>query len=81
MRHKVIIPERAEVDVWMARNGLTQEDFAKLLGVNRPYLTLVLNGKRKATKLRKRIKAAITQGAALGDRASRRRPRVGLPQF
>lgn len=43
----------------MHNKGITYEDLAQELGVGRPYISMILNGKRKPAQIRERMEAAF----------------------
>lgn len=54
-----------ELKCWLIRNGLTQIQVARQLGITRQYLDFILKGKRKAPKMRRRLVAEIGMPAGL----------------
>ena len=53
-------------DAWTGRllgtmhnKGITYEDLAKELGVSKPYISMILNGRRRPDGIRKRMETAV----------------------
>lgn len=54
-------------DAWTGRligtmhnKGITYDELAKELGVTKPYISMILNGKRRPDGIRKRMETAVS---------------------
>ena len=50
----------------MHNNGITYDDLANEIGVTKPYISMILNGKRKPEGIRKRMEDAVSALIARG---------------
>lgn len=48
-----------ELKCWLIRHNLTQPKVARQLGITRQYLSGIINGKRKAPNMRRRLVSEI----------------------
>ena len=56
----------------MHNNGITYDDLANEIGVTKPYISMILNGKRKPEGIRKRMEDAVSALIARGGGKSTR---------
>ena len=60
-----------ELNIWMQKNGVTQNELAAQLGVSQSFLSIMLHGKRKPS-----VKTAIKIEEVTGIPYERQRPDI-----